>query len=156
MRVGGIEPPSRPWQGRVIPLNYARLCRDPTHYKVKSYIFKHFWWSQVEFARQQIRSRPRLAVLRVQNIATSRTSVQKSKAVCFFDLVRPGGISSYRGGTGFASHGDMLNLFDSSTQVNCFTCSGAPRNLGAPGRNRTPNPLVRSQVLYPLSYGRGR
>ncbi|SVB68200.1 uncharacterized protein METZ01_LOCUS221054 [marine metagenome] len=27
------------------------------------------------------------------------------------------------------------------------------RENGAPGRNRTHNPLVRSQVLYPLSYG---
>lgn len=26
--------------------------------------------------------------------------------------------------------------------------------FGAPGRTRTYNPLVRSQVLYPLSYGR--
>ncbi len=25
---------------------------------------------------------------------------------------------------------------------------------GAPGGTRTPNPLIRSQVLYPLSYGR--
>lgn len=24
VRVGGIEPPSRPWQGRIIPLNYTR------------------------------------------------------------------------------------------------------------------------------------
>ena len=26
-------------------------------------------------------------------------------------------------------------------------------NFGAPGAIRTPDPLVRSQVLYPLSYG---
>jgi hypothetical protein len=25
VRVGGIEPPSQPWEGRVMPLNYARL-----------------------------------------------------------------------------------------------------------------------------------
>ena len=26
---------------------------------------------------------------------------------------------------------------------------------GAPGKTRTPNLLIRSQMLYPLSYGRG-
>src|SRR3989344_1996788 len=46
-------------------------------------------WSQVEFSRQKIRSRPRLAVLQLQDMAPARTSVRKSKAVCFFDLVRP-------------------------------------------------------------------
>ena len=25
VRVGGIEPPSQPWEGRIIPLNYTRL-----------------------------------------------------------------------------------------------------------------------------------
>ena len=29
-----------------------------------------------------------------------------------------------------------------------------PRKLGAPEGIRTPNLLIRSQVLYPLSYGR--
>ena len=27
-------------------------------------------------------------------------------------------------------------------------------DLGAPGETRTPNRLIRSQMLYPLSYGR--
>ena len=31
----------------------------------------------------------------------------------------------------------------------CFT-----RESGAPGGIRTPDPLIRSQMLYPLSYGR--
>ncbi len=30
VRVGGIEPPSRPWQGRVIPLNYTRFSSHKT------------------------------------------------------------------------------------------------------------------------------
>src|SRR5690554_4247287 len=37
------------------------------------------------------------------------------------------------------------------------TANGTPRGavaLGAPGGIRTPNLLIRSQMLYPLSYGR--
>lgn len=30
VRVGGIEPPSRPWQGRIIPLNYTRSVFEYT------------------------------------------------------------------------------------------------------------------------------
>ena len=30
----------------------------------------------------------------------------------------------------------------------------APKKFGAPGGIRTPNLLIRSQMLYPLSYGR--
>jgi hypothetical protein len=29
-----------------------------------------------------------------------------------------------------------------------------PEKYGAPGGNRTPDPLLRRQTLYPLSYGR--
>ena len=29
-----------------------------------------------------------------------------------------------------------------------------PKKIGAPGGIRTPNLLIRSQMLYPLSYGR--
>ena len=29
-----------------------------------------------------------------------------------------------------------------------------PKKYGAPGGNRTPDPLLRRQTLYPLSYGR--
>jgi hypothetical protein len=31
---------------------------------------------------------------------------------------------------------------------------GPARIVGAPGGIRTPDPLIRSQMLYPLSYGR--
>ncbi len=43
---------------------------------------------------------------------------------------------------------DNEKSFDSLAREKQFSRSGAP------GGNRTPNPLVRSQVLYPLSYGR--
>ncbi len=43
------------------------------------------------------------------------------------------------------------------TQAKQLACSEAkfPASICALGGNRTPDPLVRSQVLYPLSYERG-
>jgi hypothetical protein len=40
------------------------------------------------------------------------------------------------------------------TDSECFRSSEAT-SVGAPEGIRTPNLLIRSQMLYPLSYGRG-
>lgn len=83
VRIRGIEPRSRPWQGRVLPLNHIRSLS--TEISIPNL------WSQVDFARRQSRSRPRLAVLPLQNIAAPSPSVRKSKNICFFYLVLPEG-----------------------------------------------------------------
>jgi hypothetical protein len=77
VRIGRIELPSHPWQGCVLPLNHIRV----TNSKNITYL-----WSQVEFVRQQIRSRPRLAILPLQNIAAPSTKAQnlpQGRYLCF-------------------------------------------------------------------------
>ncbi len=41
MRIGGIEPPTRPWQGRILPLNHIRsrfiVIHNPSNIKILKY-----------------------------------------------------------------------------------------------------------------------
>lgn len=58
--------------------------------------------------------------------------------------------------TNFDSHGRQERLRDlrRGEGLGARRCDGVGRNCGAPEGIRTPNLLIRSQVLYPLSYGR--
>lgn len=45
-------------------------------------------------------------------------------------------------------------FLDAAVTLQCSVYAWQAFDKGAPGGIRTPGPLIRSQMLYPLSYGR--
>ena len=137
MRAGRIELPSHPWQGRVLPLNHTRnylltVYRFFCFWKGANYgclISTNFLWSRLH--KEGI----------CQALARRRRSSLRSAL-----LTRPILLNGYP-----AFVFDPLRARQKYTPQMLRICSVI---FCAPGGDRTPNPLVRSQVLYPLSYGR--
>ncbi len=163
MRPGRIELPPQPWQGRVLPLNYGRIVlltpnngritNNCLHLKLPIMARSQVTKSRIGFASLRLSTRDPTSRSRLF-VGTSLRLAQVQKTLCLFSLARPAGFGHNSHFVRSRPHLAVANATCSGLRILTEAHKWASSDRCAPGRIRTHNPLVRSQVLYPLSYGR--